>query len=54
MLFNINFALIWVEFSLDLLVAIAQVDQEDVVSSKNLKATFGDHWNLSRGVLCKI
>ena len=54
MLFNIWSALNWVKLVLDSLVAVAEIDQEDVVSSKDLEATLSNHRNLTRRVLSKV
>jgi hypothetical protein len=54
MLFNFRSAFSWVELILYSLVAVAEIDKEDVVTSENLEAALGYHWNLAGRVLGEI
>lgn len=54
MLLDFYSALWGVELILYALVAVTQINQEDVVAAENLKAAFSDHWNLTRRVDCQI
>ena len=46
MLFNFHAHVRGIQPVLDSLVAVAQVDQEDVVATKDLETTLSDHGNL--------